>query len=132
MSMRHQMRFHVRTLVGLAAAYAVALQAILLGLGGGPLAGAGPFAGLPICSSLISGLGSGSGAGHSVPAGHGDCCLGACPGCSCGTPGCPAPGPALSYAPAPLRTVAAAFVPLRLVPVAVTGGHRSRAPPLPA
>jgi len=120
MSIRH----HLRTLVALAAAYALALQAILLAVG--PLAGGARFGALPICS----GLGSAADAGHSSPAGHGQNCPGACLGCCCGTPVCPAPPmPALSYAPAPLETLAAALVPPPRLPVRADAAHRSRAPP---
>src|ERR1700691_3316569 len=122
MSMRHQMRrHHVRTLVALAAAYAVALQALLLAVGG-PFAGVAKFTALPICS----------GAGHSAPANRGDCCPGLCLGCCCGPPICPARGPALPYAPAPQQAVAATFATPPRLPVRATGAHRSRAPPLPA
>src|SRR5580704_13175142 len=93
MTIRRQTPHNLRTLVALAAAYAVALQAILLAVGG-PFARAAEFTALPICS----GVGSNP-AGHSAPANRGDCCLGACLGCCCGTPICPAPGSALNYAP---------------------------------
>ena len=119
MNMRRQMRHNLRTLVALAAAYAVALQALLLAVGG-PFAGAA----LPICSSVGP-----NHAGHSAPAHQGDCCPGTCLGSCCGTSVCPAPGPALAYAPAPLQTVAAAFALPPPLPVRVTGAHRSRAPP---
>jgi hypothetical protein len=116
-------RRHMRTLVALGAAYAVALQALLLAVGG-PIAGAGQFAALPICSALSSA----SGAGHSAPAGHGHDCPG-CFGCCCGTPVCPAPAPALTYAPAFLQNVAAVLASVPLLPVRTATAHRSRAPP---
>jgi hypothetical protein len=94
---------------------------------GGPFARATEFTALPICS----GVGSNP-AGHSAPANRGDCCLGACLGCCCGTPICPAPGSALNYAPTRLQNVAATFATPPRLPVKATGGHRSRAPPLPA
>jgi len=114
------MRRSARTLVALAAAYAVALQALLLAVGV-PAVGASEFAAVPICSSF--------GAGHSAPAGHTQDCLGAClSGCCCGAAVFPAPG--LVTAPVPLLRIAAAPAtapPLRL---SVTRANRSRAPPL--
>ena len=117
MSMRHQ----ARAFVALAAAYAVALQAILLAIGG-PVADAREFAVLPICSSL--------GAGHSAPVGHAGGCLGTCLGCCCGTPVYPAPGPAMTYAPMPAQTIVVAFIATPLLLVSATGANRCRAPPL--
>src|SRR5665213_4334230 len=103
------MRRSARTLVALAAAYAVALQALLLAAGV-PVAGASEFAAVPICSSF--------GAGHSAPTGHRQDCLGAClTGCCCGAAIFPAPGLAMAYAPLPLLRIAAALEtapPLRL------------------
>ena len=116
------MRRSARTLVALAAAYAVALQALLLAVGV-PVAGASEFATVPICSSF--------GAGHSAPAGHRQDCLGAClTGCCCGAAVFPAPGLAMAYAPVPLLRIAAA--PERVPPLrfSVTRANRSRAPPL--
>jgi hypothetical protein len=117
-------RHHARGLVTLAAAYAVALQAILAAVGGPITAGAGEFGALPICS----GLGAGLGAGHATPLGHSGACPGTCFGCCCAPPPCQAPGPAVSYAPA--QTVAAAFVAAPPPVVSVPAAHRSRAPPL--
>src|ERR1700730_1119773 len=107
------LRHHARALVALAAAYAVALQAILLAVGA-PIAGAGEFTALPICSVLGSvlgsALGSALGAGHSAPADRGHDCLGPClAGCCCGTAVGAAPAPSLSYAPAPVPTPCAAL-----------------------
>ena len=116
------MRDSARAVVALAAAYAVALQAILLAVGN-PVAGAAEFAAVPICSSL--------GAGHSKPGGHSQDCLGAClTGCCSGNPFCPAPGPALAYPPAPLQAIAVMPEAVSLSHVNATRAHRSRAPPL--
>jgi len=122
--MTMNIRHHARALVAMAAAYAVALQAILLAVGGPVTAGAVEFGALPVCS----GLGSGFGAGHSAPLGHGGDCPGTCLGCCCAPPLGQAPGPAMTYAPA--RTVAAAFVTAPPLVVGVPAAHRSRAPPL--
>src|ERR1700688_730044 len=124
------LRHHARALVALAAAYAVALQAILLAVGA-PIAGAGEFTALPICSTLGSVLGSALGAGHSAPADRGHDCLGAClAGCCCGAAVGAALAPSLSSAPAPLPTLAAPFETTPVLLCNATGAHRSRAPPL--
>jgi hypothetical protein len=118
MSMRH----HARALVALTAAYAVALQAILLAVGG-PAAGAAQFAALPICSTL--------GAGHGAPAGHGNDCRGAClAGCCHGATVLPGPEPAIVRAPMPQQSIIARIVPPPLLLRSATGAHRCRAPPL--
>lgn len=116
------MRHHARALVALAAAYAVALQAILLAVGGPIIARGGEFGALPICSSL--------GAGHAAPLGHTGGCPGTCFGCCCGPPVCHFPAPAMTYAPAPAQTVAVARVATRRLLVGAARAHRSRAPPL--
>jgi hypothetical protein len=116
------MRRSARTLVALAAAYAVALQALLLAVGV-PAAGASEFAAVPVCSSF--------GAGHSAPAGHAQDCLGAClTGCCCGAAVFPAPGPAMAYAPVALLRIAAAPATAPPLRRSVTRANRSRAPPL--
>jgi hypothetical protein len=114
---------HARGIVALAAAYAVAMQAILLAVGG-PVAGSARFAALPICSTL--------GAGHSAPRDHNHDCLGAClNGCYCGGgPACPAAGSALSYAPALLQSIGAALERRQPLFFRTANAHRSRAPPL--
>jgi hypothetical protein len=112
-----------RTAVALVAAYAVALQTILL-VFGGPVAGAIDFAGRPICSHL------GAGTTSPAPSEHGRDCLAAClTGCIGGAVAVPAPGAALFYAPAPLHTVAAAIEAAPAIRLSATGAHRSRAPP---
>jgi hypothetical protein len=126
MSMRRHGAGVVRAFVAVAAAYAVALQALFFAIGG-PFGGGVQFAATPICSSHSS-----FGAGRSTPAGQGGCCLGACLGCCSVTPLCPGPGPALTYAPAPLQTIAAAHERAPAVLAGVAAAHRSRAPPLPA
>lgn len=116
------MRHHVRALVALAAAYALALQAILLAVGGPISARAGEIGALPICSSLT--------AGHPAPLEHTGGCPGTCLGCCCGPPLCPIPGPAMTYVPAPAHTIAVASVAAPVLVVAIPDDHRSRAPPL--
>lgn len=110
------MRRIARTLLGLAVANAVTLQAIMLAA----TAAAGAPGAMPICF----------GAGHSAPAGHAQDCLSAClAGCCCGTPLCPTPGLAPAYAPLPLAIIATPTAPVRVLLVRVNTAHRSRAPP---
>jgi len=109
--------------VALAAAYAVALQTMLLAIGA-PAGGPAQLAALPICSVL----GSAPASRHSAPGGQAHDCLGACLGC-CGIPVCPTSGSALNYAPSALHVVAAMLTAPLPLPLAPTGAHRSRAPP---
>jgi hypothetical protein len=115
-----KLRHHARAGLALAAAYAVALQGILLAFSA-PIAGAGGVVTLQICSGI---------AGHSAPAGHGQDCLDAClTGCCGGAPICPSPPGAMLYAPAPGETMAPVFDVRPVLVVRVTNAHRSRAPP---
>jgi hypothetical protein len=108
------MRRSARRLVALAAAYAVALQALLLAVGA-PVAGAPQFAAVPICASF---------------AGHSQDCLGAClTGCCCGATVFPAPGLAMAYTPGLLLRIAAAPATAPPTRPGVTPANRSRAPP---
>jgi len=106
-------------MVALAAAYAVALQALLPAIGG-PVAGTTDFAALPICSSL--------GAGQGTPVGHGHDCLSVCLA-GCGTAAAPTPAPGIAYLPAPGPSLAVTFEAVRTLPFSATGANRSRAPP---
>src|SRR5579863_7932595 len=111
-------RHNMRALVALSAAYALALQVILLAFGASMGAQATGLGGLPTCSSLASsadpGIGSGPSAANltsnSAPVGHGGGCSGPCLGCCCGPLACRIPGPAMTYAPAPARIIIIAFV----------------------
>jgi hypothetical protein len=117
-----KVRHHSRSALALVAAYAFALQAILLAVGG-PVAGADSFA-APICSH------SGAGGTGSAPAGRGCDCLANCLAGCCGGAAAPAPGTTLIYTPEPLQTAVAA---LAVVPTPRSSAgiaHRSRAPPL--
>src|ERR1700722_18210898 len=107
MSLPMNLRRHARIGIALAAAYAVALQAILLAFG---VPSAGGVAASPLCSAA---------AGHSAPAGqnqgHSQDCLAAClTGCCSGAPICPTPASAAIYAPAlaQVLTVASDIEPL--------------------
>lgn len=110
--------------MALVAAYAVALQTILL-VFGGPIAGAADHAAQPICSHF------GVGGNGSAPAGLGHDCLAAClTGCCCGAIAVPAPGAAVASAPESAQTVAVAVAGAPILRLSATGAHRSRAPPL--
>jgi hypothetical protein len=112
----------LRTIVALVAAYALALQAILLAIGAPP-AGAGEFTAVPICSVL--------GTGHSVPAGHGPDCLGAClSGCCGGVPLCPVAASPAGYAPSFTHSLAVMVAAAPVSYLRDARAHRCRAPPL--
>jgi hypothetical protein len=118
------MRRHIRAAVALFAAYAVALQMILLALIG-PMGGATQFAAQPICSSF------GTAGTGSVPTGHSQDCLAAClTGCCCGVTAVPVPGATVAYAPEPAQTVTAVIEATAAMRPGMTAAHRSRAPPL--
>jgi len=117
-------RRHVRATVALIAAYAVALQTILLVLAGA-LPGATQFAATPICSAV------GTAGTGPVPPGHSQDCLAAClTGCACGAAAVPVPGTTIAYAPEPAQTVTAAIEAAVTMRPGITAAHRSRAPPL--
>jgi hypothetical protein len=117
-------RRHVRATVALIAAYAVALQTILL-VFAGTVPSATSFAATPICSSV------GTAGTGSVPPGHSQDCLTAClTGCSCGAAAIPVPRATVAYAPEPAPSVIAAIEAAATPPPGVTAAHRSRAPPL--
>ena len=117
-------RRYVRATVALIAAYAVALQTILL-VFAGTVPGATQYAATPICSAI------GTAGTGSVPPGHSQDCLAAClTGCCCGTAAVPVPGTAIGYAPEPAQTVTAAIEAAAAMRPGITAAHRSRAPPL--
>jgi hypothetical protein len=118
MSIRH----HARMIVALAAAYALALQAVFLAIGS-PFGGTTAFSGVPICSSL--------GADRSTPAGQGQDCLGIClAGCCCGAAAAPAPGATvLTYVSDASQKLPAALDADPILLRNAFGAHRSRAPP---
>jgi hypothetical protein len=117
-------RRHVRATVALIAAYAVALQTILL-VFAGAAAGATLFAATPICS------GFGAAGTGSAPPGHGQDCLTAClTGCCCGTTAVPLPGATVAYVPESAQAVGAAIEATAPSRPGMTAAHRSRAPPL--
>jgi hypothetical protein len=117
-------RRHIRATVALIAAYAVALQTILL-VFAGTVPGATSFATTPICSSF------GTAGTGSAPPGHSQDCLTAClTGCCCGAAAIPAPGATVAHAPEPARIVIAAIEAAATLRPGVTAAHRSRAPPL--
>jgi len=118
-----RLRRTARTILALVAAYAVALEAILLAIGG-PLAAAGDLASRQICSSVNS---NSSGP---MPAGHGYDCLAACIACCCGAQGPTGPATAITYAPKPAGKVTVAVDVAAAPGLGAMRAHRSRAPPL--
>jgi hypothetical protein len=123
------MRLQPRARAGIAltAAYAVALQALLLTAIASSTALAGTAI-LPICASPHH-----SAPGDSGQAGHGQNgqdCLDAClTGFCSAAPLLPAPTRALHYAPKPLLTLVPAFEAQAPIPADRGTAHRSRAPP---
>ena len=116
-------RRYARAAVALIAAYAVALQMILLALVG-PMSTT-HFAAQPICSTF------GAAGTGSVPPGHAQDCLSAClTGCCCGATDVPVPGATVAYAPEPTQTVIAVIEAAIAMRPGMTAAHRSRAPPL--
>jgi hypothetical protein len=113
-------------IVALLAAYAVALQALLLAAAA-PVAGAmeitGDPAALPICSGV--------GAGHSMPVNHDHGCLGAClAGCCGSAPAAPHSVAVVLVAPSAEYAVTPVLQSVTVPPFRAAGAHRSRAPPI--
>jgi hypothetical protein len=116
-------RRYVRATVTLIAAYAVALQTILL-VFAGTMPGAS-FAATPICS------GAGAAGTGSVPPGHSQDCLTAClTGCCCGAAAVPVPGASVADVPEPTQIVTAVNEVATAIRPGVSAAHRCRAPPL--
>ncbi|MGA9010678.1 MAG: hypothetical protein WB495_28250 [Xanthobacteraceae bacterium] len=112
------LRRHARIGIALAAAYAFALQAVLLAFG---IPSAGGVAAVSICSAA---------AGHSTPAGQSQDCLEACLTLCCrGAPICLTPAAVAIYAPAPAQMLTAVPEVGPLPAVRIAAAHRSRAPP---
>jgi hypothetical protein len=127
-------RHNMRALVAAAAAYALALQAILLAFGASIGTQGGGLGGPPICSGLATAVdpavGSGRSAPDPAPLGHLGGCPGPCLGCCCCPLACRIPAPIATYAPAPAPIVSVAFAAMPPFPAGVPAAHRSRAPPL--
>ena len=116
-------RRQVRAAIALIAAYAVALQTILLVLAV-PLPATAAFAARPICAASAR-LATGS-----VPADHPRDCLVAClTGCCGGASALPPLRAANVVTPQAARAHAPPIVRVLSLPPPVTGAHRSRAPP---
>jgi hypothetical protein len=118
-----KMQPRTRTGIALIAAYAVALQALLLAVmaSSAGVASATGIAALPLCASTSN---------HSTPSGHGQDCLDAClTACCCGAPLMPAAPRALYSAPKPLQALAVALNVGTPVLIRAAKAHRSRAPP---
>jgi len=114
-----------RAIVALAAAYAVATQAILLAVGC-PIGGATDFAAASLCSASRAGV------DHPAPGGKEHDCPAACAACCCGAPvASPSPAAApVAYEQAPAGSVAAAPADAATWYFKLDRAHRSRAPPL--
>ena len=115
-------RRHARTAIALVAAYAVALQTILLALVL-PAAGTAAFAAQPICAASEA-VGTGS-----VPAGHAHDCLATCLTGCCGTASAAPPIAAIVLAPQAAPAPASTLKRVATLRPLATGAHRSRAPP---
>ena len=117
-----QFRRDARAIVAVAAAYAVALQGLLLAIG--PPFGADELGARQLCSS------SGATPSGQAPPGHSPGCCDACLTCCCGVAAAVAPGTSGGYVLGGAHKLAPA---VELVPVpqpGVAGAHRPRAPPL--
>lgn len=120
--------------IALIAAYALAMQALLLAVVAGATGTAGAAA-LPICISagthpVPADIGRAGGGQAGGQAGHGQDCLDAClTGCCCGAPLQPLPPHALHSPPQRLLTLAVALEGSAPVPFRAGKAHRSRAPP---
>jgi hypothetical protein len=117
--------------VALIAAYALAMQALLLAVIASS-AGVAGAAALPICASAgAHPIPADDGQAGGGQAGHGQDCLDAClTGCCCGAPLQPLPPHALASPPQPLQALAAARDGSPPVPTRAAKAHRSRAPPV--
>jgi hypothetical protein len=114
-----------RGIVALAAAYAVAAQAILLAVGG-PIGGAAGFAASSLCSAFQAGV------SHPAPGGRDHDCLAACGACCCAAPVVPplgAAAAAVSYAQVVAGSIADVPADTAAPLFNVDRAHRSRAPP---
>jgi hypothetical protein len=121
------LRSNTRAIVGLVAAYAVALQATFLAIGGSVTGITDLGHGLGVTSLCLS---SRPGPEHPVPGGHEHDCPAACAACCCGAPAVPVSVVAAAYenVRADLTSDTVAIVPTWRF--TADGAHRSRAPPL--
>jgi hypothetical protein len=114
-----------RAIVALAAAYAVAVQAILLAVGV-PIGGTTDFAASSLCSAAQAGV------PHPAPGGKDHDCPAACAACCCGAP-VVAPSAAaavVSYAQVVAGSIADVPANTATPRFSLDRAHRSRAPPL--
>jgi hypothetical protein len=117
---------YTRSLVALVAAYALALQTVLLTFGGA-VAAVGGGAGSAICAHRSAD----TGVPPVGPGPHSQGCLAAClTGCCCALIAVPPPSAQATRAPRALTTSADATAPVAIALPRVTGRHRSRAPPI--
>jgi len=121
------LRRKTRAIVALVAAYAVALQATFLVVGG-PVAGPTNLGASFGASSLC--LSSRPGGEHPAPSGHEHDCSAACAACCCSAPAAPASAAATAYEKVPAGLIGAAVVIVPTWRFNSGRAHRSRAPPL--
>jgi hypothetical protein len=114
-----------RAIVALAAAYAVAAQAILLAIGG-PIGAVTDFAAVSLCSASQAGV------DHPAPGGKEHDCPAVCAACCCGAPlaSPSAATVAAAYAQIPVGSIAATPASAATWYFKLDRAHRSRAPPL--
>jgi hypothetical protein len=124
------LRPEMRAIVALVTAYAVALQAIFLAIGGlvaTPDLAVSLEARLGLNSLCLS---SRSGAEHPVPGRHEQSCPAACAACCCGAPAVPASVASTANEDIPAGLIARADVIVATWRFDAGHAHRSRAPPL--
>lgn len=116
-----------RSIVALAVAYTVAVQAVLLAVGG-PMGGATDFAASSLCSASQAGV------PHPAPGGKDKDhdCPAACTACCCGAPVVPSSAVAAVVSYAHVVADSSADVPANTATPRfnLDRAHRSRAPPL--
>jgi hypothetical protein len=124
MSIRHK----VRVTVALIAAYAVALQTILLAFAAAE-PGLAPMAAVPLCAANSSGT-----SGPNDPAGppsHSHDCIAAClTGCCSSAAAVPNQAVSIACISDLARAVAAPIAAETVLPSGIAAAHRSRAPPV--
>lgn len=112
-----------RPVLALLSAYALALQVVLLAIGG-PVSGDVAVAAQPICSHF------GTGGPAPIPAGCCPDCLAACLAGCCAAPSPQPPAEAVIYTPGTGQPITVALELTRPFRSSAFVAHRSRAPPL--
>ena len=121
------LRRKTRAIMAVVVAYAVALQATFLAIGGllaGPADSAASFGAISLCLSPQPNT------GHPVPSGHEHDCSAVCAACCCSAPVASDSAPGIAYETVPAGLIAAATVIVPTWRFGADRAHRSRAPPL--